>query len=100
MPAFFRLMERMGLRGTLAFGAVLLTVNGFAFYTVSQNVARREQEKSDAIRKSMGTVKSRPVTFNWGSVHREELRRLRRERGINDFDRYGDGEVVDTEPEA
>ena len=41
-----RAIERMGLRGTLAFGAALFSVNAYVFWTVSVKTRDREMKKS------------------------------------------------------
>ena len=87
----FRLLEKGGVKGLMAFGAVLFSVNACVFVAVSQDVRKHEQEKSDALERERELrVGRRPppsesmlrMLREYCTEHSVELRRLRRERGM------------------
>jgi hypothetical protein len=89
-----RAMERMGLKGFLACGAVLFVCNGLFFIKVSNSVIAKDKARSDAIEKALGpskeprTPKWKPRKHGdmpWTTLHgKEKIQRLREERGIPD----------------
>ena len=80
----FKAMERMGLKGTLAFGVTLFGANFYVFTNASSNISEREKRKSDEIRQSLRPTKPREATYAWSKRYADEIKELRRERGIRD----------------
>lgn len=78
----FRAMERMGLKGTLAFGAGLLGVNLFFFSRASSDLIAKEEARSNAIKESIPPPRngSRLLNTSRYNEYMDKLREIRASR--------------------